>query len=143
MARCPDPHLARTLERGIIDGIYIADVVGYYDVYQGCAWHAIQQAAQIPVNDPIQLVSAMALVTRNLGFGITASTGFEHPYTFARRLSTADHLSGRPSRRAVLLAPGRPANGPCRLHRGEVAPDALVERARAAASHLMIRSASA
>jgi FMN-dependent oxidoreductase (nitrilotriacetate monooxygenase family) len=35
----------------------------------------------------------MALVTQHLGFGITASTGFEHPYTFARRLSTADHLS--------------------------------------------------
>ncbi|MEJ0096497.1 MAG: LLM class flavin-dependent oxidoreductase [Methylocella sp.] len=83
----------RILERGIFDGIFIADVIGYYDVYKGSAWHAIHQAAQIPVNDPIQLVSAMSLVTKNLGFGITASTGFEHPYTFARRLSTADHLS--------------------------------------------------
>jgi FMN-dependent oxidoreductase (nitrilotriacetate monooxygenase family) len=85
--------VVQTLERGIFDGIFIADVIGYYDVYQGGAWHAIEQAAQIPVNDPIQLVSAMSLVTKHLGFGITASTGFEHPYPFARRLATADHHS--------------------------------------------------
>jgi long-chain alkane monooxygenase len=85
--------VAQTLERGIFDGIFIADVIGYYDVYQGNARHAIQQGAQIPVNDPIQLVSAMSLVTKHLGFGITASTGFEHPYPFARRLATADHHS--------------------------------------------------
>ena len=29
----------------------------------------------------------------NLGFGLTASLSFEHPYTFARRLSTLDHLT--------------------------------------------------
>jgi FMN-dependent oxidoreductase (nitrilotriacetate monooxygenase family) len=85
--------VAQTLERGIFDGIFVADVIGYYDVYQDSAWHAIHQAAQIPVNDPIQLVSAMSLVTKHLGFGITASTGFEHPYPFARRLATADHHS--------------------------------------------------
>lgn len=83
--------LARTLERGIFDGIFIADVIGYYDVYKGSNWHAIHQAAQIPVNDPLQLAAPIALATEHLGIGITASTSFEHPYTFARRLSTADH----------------------------------------------------
>ena len=83
--------LARTLERGIFDGIFIADVIGYYDVYKGSNYHAIQQAAQIPVNDPLQLAAPIALATQHLGIGITASTSFEHPYTFARRLSTMDH----------------------------------------------------
>lgn len=83
--------LARTLERGVFDGIFIADVVGYYDVYKGSNYHAIHQAAQIPVNDPLQLAAPIALATEHLGIGITASTSFEHPYTFARRLSTADH----------------------------------------------------
>lgn len=83
--------LARTLERGIFDGIFIADVIGYYDVYKGSNYHAIHQAAQIPVNDPLQLAAPIALATEHLGIGITASTSFEHPYTFARRLSTADH----------------------------------------------------
>lgn len=83
--------LARTLERGIFDGIFIADVVGYYDVYKGSNWHALHQAVQIPVNDPLQLAAPIALATEHLGIGITASTSFEHPYTFARRLSTVDH----------------------------------------------------
>jgi FMN-dependent oxidoreductase (nitrilotriacetate monooxygenase family) len=83
--------LAKILEQGIFDGIFIADVVGYYDVYKGNNHHAIREAAQIPVNDPLQLAAPIALATEHLGIGITASTSFEHPYTFARRLSTADH----------------------------------------------------
>ena len=84
-------ELGVTLERGIFDGIFIADVIGYYDVYKGSNFHALHQAAQIPVNDPLQLVAPIAMATKHLGIGITASTSFEHPYTFARRLSTADH----------------------------------------------------
>ncbi|MGA7776798.1 MAG: LLM class flavin-dependent oxidoreductase [Paraburkholderia sp.] len=83
--------LAKVLEKGIFDGIFIADVIGYYDVYKGSNFHALHQAAQIPVNDPLQLAAPIAMVTEHLSIGITASTSFEHPYTFARRLSTADH----------------------------------------------------
>jgi FMN-dependent oxidoreductase (nitrilotriacetate monooxygenase family) len=83
--------LAQILEKGFFDGIFIADVIGYYDVYKGSNYRAIHQAAQIPVNDPLQLAAPIAMVTKHLGIGITASTSFEHPYTFARRLSTADH----------------------------------------------------
>ncbi|PXW24061.1 LLM class flavin-dependent oxidoreductase [Paraburkholderia caballeronis] len=83
--------LAKLLEKGIFDGIFIADVIGYYDVYKGSNYHALHQAAQIPVNDPLQVAAPIAMVTEHLGIGITASTSFEHPYTFARRLSTADH----------------------------------------------------
>ena len=85
--------LAQLLERGRFDGLFIADVLGVYDVYGGTADAAIRQGAQIPVNDPSLLVSAMAHVTEHLGFGMTASTSFEHPYPFARRMSTLDHLT--------------------------------------------------
>jgi FMN-dependent oxidoreductase (nitrilotriacetate monooxygenase family) len=89
-------ELAKTLERGKIDGLFIADVLGVYDVYQGSADEALRSAAQVPVNDPLQLVPAMAAATRHLGFGVTASVSFEHPFPFARRMSTLDHLtSGR------------------------------------------------
>ncbi|WP_028216040.1 LLM class flavin-dependent oxidoreductase [Paraburkholderia oxyphila] len=87
-------ELARTLERGLFDGLFIADVLGVYDVYGQSADAALRSAAQVPINDPLQLVSAMAATTQHLGFGVTASVSFEHPYPFARRLSTADHLSG-------------------------------------------------
>lgn len=85
--------LAQTLERGLFDGLFIADVLGVYDVYGGNPDTALRGGVQVPVNDPLLLVSAMAAVTQHLGFGITASTGFEHPYPFARRISTLDHLT--------------------------------------------------
>lgn len=86
-------HLAQTCERGLFDGIFIADVLGTYDVYGSSNEATLRQGTQVPVNDPLLLVSAMALVTENLGFGVTAGTAYEHPYPFARRLSTLDHLT--------------------------------------------------
>jgi long-chain alkane monooxygenase len=86
-------ELAQILERGKFDGLFIADVLGVYDVYRGNLDAALRHSTQIPVNDPLQLVPAMAMVTKHLGFGLTASLSFEHPYTFARRLSTMDHLT--------------------------------------------------
>ncbi|WP_373864578.1 LLM class flavin-dependent oxidoreductase [Nocardia vaccinii] len=83
-----------TARAGRFDGIFIADVLGTYDVYGGDDTAALRQGAQIPLSDPLLLVSAMAAVTTHLGFGITTGTGFEHPYPFARRLSTLDHLTG-------------------------------------------------
>lgn len=85
--------LARLLERGHFDGLFIADVLGTYDVYGASNEAAIRHGAQVPVNDPILLVSAMAAVTEHLGFGITAGTAYEHPYPFARRMTTLDHLT--------------------------------------------------
>lgn len=85
--------LARLLERGLFDGLFIADVLGIYDVYGGGPAAALRAGVQVPVNDPLLVVPAMATVTSNLGFGITAATSFEHPYSFARRMSTLDHLT--------------------------------------------------
>ncbi|MBE2328484.1 LLM class flavin-dependent oxidoreductase, partial [Acinetobacter baumannii] len=73
--------------------IFIADVLGIYDVYHQSAEHALTGAVQVPVNDPLQIVPAMAAVTKHLGFGVTTSISFEHPYPFARRISTLDHLT--------------------------------------------------
>lgn len=86
-------ELAKILEKGRFDGLFIADVIGIYDVYGGDKTTTVREATQVPVNDPILLVSAMSHATKHLGFGITCSTTFEHPYTFARRMSTLDHLT--------------------------------------------------
>jgi len=85
--------LARTLERGKFDGVFIADVSGVYDLYKGGPETAIRNAIQIPILDPLLIVPAMAAVTRHLGFGVTANLSHEAPYAFARRFSTLDHLT--------------------------------------------------
>jgi FMN-dependent oxidoreductase (nitrilotriacetate monooxygenase family) len=84
---------ARLLERGLFDGLFLADILGVYDVYGGNADGALRHAVQIPVNDPMLLVPAMAHATTHLGFGVTANLSYEPPFTFARRMSTLDHLT--------------------------------------------------
>ncbi|MBC3190386.1 LLM class flavin-dependent oxidoreductase [Pseudonocardia sp. C8] len=84
---------AKMLEEARFDGIFFADNVGYHDVYEGGPGAALADAAQIPANDPLMAVSAMASVTSDLCFGLTGSTTYEHPYALARRFSTLDHLT--------------------------------------------------
>ena len=52
--------LARLAERGKFDGIFLADIVGVYDVYRGGPAPSIIDAVQIPVNDPMMVVPVMA-----------------------------------------------------------------------------------
>jgi alkanesulfonate monooxygenase SsuD/methylene tetrahydromethanopterin reductase-like flavin-dependent oxidoreductase (luciferase family) len=88
-------ELAKLLEAAKFHGIFIADVLGGYDVYKGPRNldPAIISGAQWPVNEPLAVVPAMAAATKNLGFGVTITTTYEQPYHLARRLSTVDHLS--------------------------------------------------
>jgi len=85
--------IARILERGKFDALFLADVLGVYDVFRGTVDAALTHGAQVPVNDPAIVVPAMAQVTEHLGFTITATLSFEPPYPFARRMSTLDHVT--------------------------------------------------
>lgn len=84
---------AKLLEEGLFDAVFLADVVGAYDGYRGGPDTAIREAVQIPSNDPLLVIPAMAAVTRHLGFAATFSTTYESPFAFARRASTLDHLT--------------------------------------------------
>lgn len=86
-------NLAKLLEKGCFDAVFLADVVGTYDVYGGSRNAAVAAAAQIPVDDPMLLIPAMAGVTRHLGFGFTSSIIQYHPFMFARLITTLDHLT--------------------------------------------------
>ncbi|WP_020187999.1 LLM class flavin-dependent oxidoreductase [Methylopila sp. 73B] len=85
--------LAKTLEAGLFDGLFLADVLGIYDVYGGSPESALRHGTQVPANDPALLVPAMAAVTANLGFGVTSNLSYEPAFPFARRMSTLDHLT--------------------------------------------------
>jgi FMN-dependent oxidoreductase (nitrilotriacetate monooxygenase family) len=85
--------VARTAERGGFDAVFFADVRGIYDVFDGDRETAIERAVQTPSNDPSYLVPAMAEVTDDLGFAVTRSTTYVHPYQLAREFSTLDHVT--------------------------------------------------
>ena len=86
-------ELAQTLERGRFDAVFLADGIGPNDVYGGNLDAALKHGSQIPTNDPVLLVPAMASVTSGLAFAVTGNLSFEAPYLFARRLSTLDQLT--------------------------------------------------
>jgi alkanesulfonate monooxygenase SsuD/methylene tetrahydromethanopterin reductase-like flavin-dependent oxidoreductase (luciferase family) len=46
-------ELAKLLECGKFDALFLADVLGVYDVYRRSADAAIANAVQVPVNDPL------------------------------------------------------------------------------------------
>lgn len=86
-------ELAKTLEAGLFDGIFFADGIGVNDVFGGDYKAAVRHAAQVPKNDPLMLIAAMAAVTEHLGFCATATMSYEPPFLLARRFSTLDHLT--------------------------------------------------
>lgn len=85
--------LARLLEQGLFDALFLGDVLGVYDVDSQSADTALRSAAQVPMNDPFPLIPLMSQATTHLGFGVTASATYEPPYLLARRLTTLDHLT--------------------------------------------------
>lgn len=86
-------NLAKILESGDINALFLADTYGGYDTYEGKLDDCIRRAAQWPMTDPTIPISAMAAVTKNLAFGITASTSFEPPFLLAKRFATLDHMT--------------------------------------------------
>ena len=86
-------ELARLLERGRFDALFMADVLGTYSVYKGSRDTAVRHATQTPVNDPLLPIPAMAQVTNHLGFASTYSTTYSPPFMTAKKLSTLDHLT--------------------------------------------------
>ncbi len=85
-------RLAKFLDESGFHGIFFADVLGIYDIYNGNG-PALKSGAQIPIQDVALSISALAYATKNLCFGITASTTYENPYALARKFSTLDQLS--------------------------------------------------
>jgi long-chain alkane monooxygenase len=85
--------LAKTLEAGLFDAAFFADVSGMYGPVNGDYTVNVREGLQIPSNDPSVLLSAMAVHTRHLGLAFTSNVMQSHPFEFARRISTLDHIS--------------------------------------------------
>ena len=80
-------QLAQTAERGLFDAYFLADnlSVGLGGREGG--------NAKIAGFEPVTLFSALAPLTKNIGFIATASTTYEEPYTLARKFASLDLLS--------------------------------------------------
>ncbi len=85
--------LAGTLEDGLFDAMFFADVTGLYGPADGRFDDNVTEGLQIPSNDPAVLLSALALATEHIGLAYTSNLMQNPPFNFARQISTLDHLT--------------------------------------------------
>jgi FMN-dependent oxidoreductase (nitrilotriacetate monooxygenase family) len=83
-------RFAQTLERGRFDAFFMADHLAVLNM----PVDALKRSATVTSFEPFTLLSALAMVTENLGLAATGSTTFDAPYHVARRFASLDHISG-------------------------------------------------
>ena len=101
--------LAQRLEAGGFDAVFFADVIGLYHDFRGGPEFHEELGLQIPSNDPMVIISALAAATENLGLAFTFGVAQEPPFQFARQVSTLDHATK--GRLAWNIVTGANANG--------------------------------
>ncbi|MEZ0492698.1 NtaA/DmoA family FMN-dependent monooxygenase [Kineococcus sp. TBRC 1896] len=85
---------ARELDAGGFDFLFLAEAIGYPMREDGTVPEAVvREAVQIPVHDPMLLISGLAATVERLGFIVTTSTTAHHPNLNARAFTTLDHLT--------------------------------------------------
>jgi long-chain alkane monooxygenase len=85
--------LAKTLEAAKFDAMFFADVSGLYGDSDADYSVYSREGLQIPSNDPLVLLGALATQTSDIGLAATANVFQQHPTNFARQISTLDHIS--------------------------------------------------
>jgi FMN-dependent oxidoreductase (nitrilotriacetate monooxygenase family) len=101
--------LARTLEAAKFDSMFFADVSGLYGDSDADYSVYLREGLQIPSNDPLILLGALATRTTDIGLAATANVFQQHPTNFARQMATLDHISK--GRAAWNIVTGTQHNG--------------------------------
>lgn len=87
--------LARTLERGRFDMLFLPDALAVPEDHAGSVDTTLRTGGKGSIYlDPMVTLGAVASATRHLGLGATLSTTFVPPYLIARSMLTLQHLSG-------------------------------------------------
>lgn len=89
-------ELARTAERAGVGMLFFGDGSGIPSTWRGSIEPAVEWGIQWPRHDMSPVIAAMSTVTERIGFGLTYSSTFMHPFYVARLLNSLDHVtSGR------------------------------------------------
>jgi FMN-dependent oxidoreductase (nitrilotriacetate monooxygenase family) len=102
-------EVARLLEDAKFDAMFFADVSGLYGDADADYSVYVREGLQIPSNDPLVLLGALAVNTENIGLALTSNIVQNPPFNFARQVSTLDHISG--GRAAWNIVTGMQENG--------------------------------
>jgi FMN-dependent oxidoreductase (nitrilotriacetate monooxygenase family) len=86
-------EVAKIAERGCIDMIFSGDGTGIPATWRGSPDEAVRWGIGWPRQDLSPWFAAMSKVTQHVGFGLTYSSTFMHPFYVARLLNSLDHLT--------------------------------------------------
>lgn len=87
-------EIASIAERGGIDMLFFGDGTGIPATWRGSPEEAVKWGIGWPRQDMSPYISALAQVTKNVGFGITYSSTFMHPFYVSRLMNSLDHITG-------------------------------------------------
>ncbi|WP_344001660.1 NtaA/DmoA family FMN-dependent monooxygenase [Microbacterium paludicola] len=87
-------EIAVTAERAGVEMLFFGDGSGIPDTWRGSIDPAVEWGIQWPRQDMSPFIAAMAAVTERIGFGLTYSSTFMHPFYVARLLNSLDHVTG-------------------------------------------------
>jgi FMN-dependent oxidoreductase (nitrilotriacetate monooxygenase family) len=86
-------EVAQIAERGCIDMLFFGDGNGIPSTWRGSPDEAVRWGIGWPRHDMSPYISAISQTTRHVGFGLTYSTTFMHPFYVARLLNALDHVT--------------------------------------------------
>jgi FMN-dependent oxidoreductase (nitrilotriacetate monooxygenase family) len=88
-------RLARTLEEGCFDFVFMADILAVPDRLNDSMDSQLRYGALGALRlDPMIVLAAMCGATSHVGLACTISTSYFEPFAVARAMATLDHLSG-------------------------------------------------
>ncbi len=96
---------ARIAARGKFDLLFFGDSANTSENHGGNHHAAIEYGMRWPKNDMMPLIPLMARAAQGVGFGLTMSTTYQHPFHVARLFNSLDHITnGRIAWNAVTSA---------------------------------------
>jgi FMN-dependent oxidoreductase (nitrilotriacetate monooxygenase family) len=86
-------EIASIAERGLIDMLFFGDGTGIPATWRGSPEEAVRWGIGWPRQDMSGYIAALGQLTQHVGFGITYSSTFMHPFYVSRLLNSLDHLT--------------------------------------------------
>ena len=97
--------IARIAARGVMDMLFFGDTGGTSEDYGGNHEAVVRYGAKWPRHDMTPMIPLMARVADGVGFALTLSTTYHHPFHCARVFNALDHVTrGRIAWNAVTSA---------------------------------------
>ncbi len=98
-------EIAKTAERGRMDLLFFGDTGGTSEDFGGSHDAVVTNGVKWPRHDMTPMIPILARMTKQIGYALTMSTTYHHPFHCARVFNALDHVTkGRIAWNAVTSA---------------------------------------